>query len=349
MFLVRYFFLKPFSLIYSLILRFRHWLYDENIIFSSKKYPNPIIVLGNLSLGGSGKTPHTIYITKLLSSFFDINIVSRGYGRITDELRIVNTLDSYKDVGDEPLMMKRALENTSIYVSKKRNEAIEYILSENKESVILLDDAYQHRPLQAGFNILLTDYHKIYVHDYLLPLGSLRDIKSRADKAKLIIVTKSDKNLSQEKRNEVIIQLNINEQQTVLFSSIKYLKPIDYYNKMELDINNRIILVTAIANAKLLKEYLSSFTNIEEHFKYSDHKEFVENNVKSWISMAHSKSINQIVTTEKDAVRLDIYKDLFVEANIQLIVIPITIDMSDEDRVVLEQKLMDYIKSYQTH
>lgn len=342
---VKYFFLKPISYLYSLILVFRHWLYDHQIFLKSTFFKEPIIVFGNLSLGGSGKTPHTIFLCKLIESVCSVNIVSRGYGRKTNDLRKVKTEDKYSEVGDEPLMMKHSLNNIPIFVSNKRVQAIQYILNNNPNAVVLLDDAFQHRKLSTKLNILLTEYDKLYINDNLIPYGTLRDIKNRSQKAQIIIVTKTNKSISEEEKKEIKHRLNLKTQPLILFSFIEYLTPICFYTKKTVELNSKILVVSAIANSKPFINFLNKNTEITKHYKYADHKNFDLNEVNKWINNAKINDIKQIVTTEKDATRLNGYKDVFLKNEIDLIVIPIEVSMQDSDKKLFKETILEYIKN----
>ena len=185
-------FLIPLSFLYGLLMYFRNLLFDFKIV-KSKEYQLPIISIGNLCVGGSGKSPMVEYIVKLLSSHTGVAVLSRGYGRETS-ISLGKTGSYVRDVGDEPLQIKRKFPNVSVAVSEDRQKGIQKFLGHNCQ-VVLLDDAYQHRWVKPGLSILLTTYDNLFINDYLLPFGSLRESRRRANRADIIVITKSPKPL----------------------------------------------------------------------------------------------------------------------------------------------------------
>ena len=195
------FLLFPFAILYGLVVRLRHFLYDRGWL-QSKQYPFPTLCVGNLAVGGTGKTPMVEYLVRLLGEE-QVAILSRGYRRKTKGFVLADTSATALTLGDEPFQYHRKFSKATVAVCENRQEGIEQLLKRPNFQVILLDDAFQHRKVQAGLNLLLTSYSQLYTNDFLLPVGSLRDIRSRAGKAQIILVTKCP-NLSEEAQQRII-------------------------------------------------------------------------------------------------------------------------------------------------
>ena len=290
--------LFPFSLLYGSILALRNLFYDKGW-FESKSYSTPIICVGNLSTGGTGKSPMIEYLISFLKEDYKVAVLSRGYKRKTSGFLEVLTDSIVENVGDEPLQFKRKFPNIVVAVCANRQEGIEQIRV--KADVILLDDAFQHRKVNASTNILLTTFNDLYIHDMVLPAGNLRESKRGANRADLVVVTKCPEKHSYAKLQEIQYILNLKTEQKIYFSKISYDDSI--YGKSEslplsylLDKN--FTLVTGIANPKPLVEFLSKNQYKFEHKKFPDHHHFSNSEIKQ----LEGKDI--ILTTEKDFVRL---------------------------------------------
>ncbi|WP_372794139.1 tetraacyldisaccharide 4'-kinase [Lutibacter sp.] len=300
--------LYPFSLLYGLITSIRNYLYNKHII-TSTQFKTPTIVVGNLSVGGTGKTPQIEYLIRLLQNDYKIAVLSRGYKRKSSGFIIADENATAEIIGDEPFQYYLKFPKVIVCVDADRTNAIQQLEAlENPPDIILLDDAFQHRRVNAGFNILLTAYHNLYVDDGMLPTGNLRENKSGAKRAQVIIVTKCPNNISEVEQFEITKKLNLTEKQSVFFTTIEYdneLKGVSNLNLSELK-NTEILLVTGIANPTPLVEYLTNQKIKFKHLKYPDHYQFKEKDIaeiKSEFKLL--KSNNKIVlTTEKDYVRI---------------------------------------------
>ena len=214
--------LSPLSLLYGIITAFRNFLFNNSVL-KSNTFEMPIINVGNLSMGGTGKTPHIEYLIRLLSSNYNIATLSRGYKRKSKGFVIAENNSSTNEIGDEPKQYKTKFPETLVTVCENRSLGITEILkSKIKIECVLLDDAFQHRSLKAGLNILLTDYKKLYTRDYVLPSGSLREFRYGAKRADVIIVTKCPKNLSEEEKNRIRNEIKSTKGQHLFFSFIEY-------------------------------------------------------------------------------------------------------------------------------
>jgi len=290
--------LLPFSLVYGSILALRNLFYDKGW-FKSKSYATPIICIGNLSIGGTGKSPMIEYLISFLKEDYKVAVLSRGYKRKTIGFREVTINSKAEDVGDEPLQFKQKFSEIIVVVCANRQEGIEKIRI--KADVILLDDAFQHRKVSASTNVLLTTFNDLYVHDMILPVGNLRESKRGAKRADLVMVTKCPEKHSYAKLQEIQYILNLRSEQKIYFSKISYDESI-YGISETLPLNylldKNFTLVTGIANPKPLVEFLKQNQFNFEHKKFPDHHYFSNSEIKNL------KEKEIILTTEKDFVRL---------------------------------------------
>lgn len=293
------FLLLPFAILYGLGVRLRHFLYDRGWL-SSKRYPFPILCVGNLAVGGTGKTPMVEYLVRLLGQE-QVAILSRGYRRKTRGFILADDSATPMTLGDEPYQYHRKFPRATVTVCESRQEGIERLLENPHFKYIILDDAFQHRKVQAGTNLLLTSYDKLYTQDFLLPVGSLRDIRSRARKAQIIIVTKCPE-LTQAEQEKIIQQLKPLPSQKVYFTSIAYSDRVYSHEDSQAlkdFIATPFTLVTGIANPTPLVDFLEKQGASFEHLAYSDHHHFSNRELE----LLRQKG--RILTTEKDYVRLE--------------------------------------------
>lgn len=288
---------------YGIVVIIRNFLYDIQFI-KSYHIPGKSIALGNLSVGGTGKSPHTLYLWELIYPHHDVAILSRGYGRKTTGLIEVETAHTAKQVGDEPLMFKKRVgDATLVVVAEQRKTGVDYIRQKNKQAVILLDDAFQHRKVKAGFSILLTDFNQPYFSDMLLPSGNLREPKSGKQRATCLIVTKCPKSLSNVQKSEFIQDLDV-QTKKVFFSSINYGKLVSFGKEMN-DFN-QVLIVSGIANPKPLFDYFKQ-NYMCETIIFPDHHNFSQKDITQihakFDTFTNRNSI--IITTEKDFMRLN--------------------------------------------
>ena len=293
------FLLLPFAILYGLGVRLRHFLYDRGWL-SSKRYPFPILCVGNLAVGGTGKTPMVEYLVRLLGQE-QVAVLSRGYRRKTKGFVLADDSATAMTLGDEPYQYHRKFPQATVAVCESRQEGIERLLENPHFKYIILDDAFQHRKVQAGTNLLLTSYDKLYTQDFLLPVGSLRDIRSRARKAQIIIVTKCPE-LTQAEQEKIIQQLKPLPSQKVYFTSIAYSDRVYSHEDSQAlkdFIATPFTLVTGIANPTPLVNFLEKQGASFEHLAYSDHHHFSNRELE------FLRQKERILTTEKDYVRLE--------------------------------------------
>ena len=335
--------LYSLSTIYTVITKLRNLLFDYNII-RSKTYDIPIICIGNLSVGGSGKTPHTNYIAQLLTNQYQVAIVSRGYGRKSSGFYYVETNSNPSSVGDEPLQLKQNNTNCIVAVEKNRNKAINKILTENpKTNIVLLDDGFQHRKITAGLNIIITPFEKPFTKDSLLPLGTLRESPSSSKRADIIIISKTPKETKPEEKRKLITDLNLKNHQKVYFSSVKYHNYKCLQNNSEIidEDEYNITLITGIANPLPLVEYLQKKKRKVTLIQFADHHNYTLKDVKNILSVFNKdKSPKKLIlTTEKDATKLRGFLKAF--KGIDVYYIPIDVIINDKE--IFKQQLLNYV------
>ena len=335
--------LAPLSLIYGSITSIRNFLFDVGIL-NSKKFDIPIICVGNLSVGGNGKTPHVDYLAKTLKGKYKVAIISRGYKRKNYNFSYVEINSSVKDVGDEPLMLKKRNPNITVVVCGDRIKAVNKLKKDKPSTeLILLDDGFQHRWINSSLNLLLTNINKPFYKDYLLPLGNLRENRSECRRADCIIITNYQKAYDTHKK-EIISNILKYYNKQIIFSSIKYQKPIGVFNNEILDdLNERkIILITGIANSIELKTHLNKKSEIIKHFKFDDHYNYYKEDIMNILSFYKTLEDNKklILTTEKDKDKLIQYEDLF--KGCELYYLPIEVELNNKEE--FDKIILDYAR-----
>lgn len=290
--------LFPISLVYALIVFLRNRFYDLGI-YSSKSFRTKTICVGNLSVGGTGKTPMIELLVRSLQNNYRIAILSRGYKRKSKGFLLATSKTNVENLGDEPFQLKSKFPRVSVAVDGDRRNGIRQLEKSVEPEVILLDDAFQHRKVRPDFAILLTAFDNLYVDDWYLPTGNLRDTKGAAKRANLIVVTKCPKNISISERNNLRAKIEPLPNQKVLFSYLAYNENLKGTNIELSELKNRkVTLVTGIANPSPLEAFLIGQGISFEHLKFSDHHFFTEQE----FSVLKEKEC--ILTTEKDYVRL---------------------------------------------
>ena len=293
--------LFPLAFLYWLVTFIRNWLYDKGI-FKSFSFDIPIIAVGNLSVGGTGKTPQIEYLIRLLSDNYKVAVLSRGYKRTTKGFILADENASASSIGDEPFQFYSKFPNIQVAVDANRKSGIENLLQlPNKPDVVLLDDAFQHRKVKAGFYILLTAYDDLFCDDYILPFGNLREPSSGKKRADMIIVTKCPKDLSELAQQKIKEKLKVKQQ--VFFTTIQYDDCV-FGNDSQLLVSEiqseSKVLVAGIAKPKLFFDFLKN--DNDETLVFPDHHHFSKQDCKQILAKANGR---KIITTEKDFVRLN--------------------------------------------
>ena len=325
--------LFPFSLIYHGVTAVRNKLYEADLL-KSESYSLPVIAVGNLNMGGTGKSPMIEYLLRVLGKNNRVATLSRGYKRESEGFQLVEISDPVSKAGDEPLQFKNKYPETIVAVDADRREGIKELMKFSPE-VILLDDAFQHRKVEAGFYILLTTYGDLYVDDLILPAGNLRESSSGAQRANIIVVTKCPQDLNLSDLKKIRKKLKPASKQSVFFSTIKYSeKIISSEERMNIDElrSSEFVLVTGIANPEPLLDFLRSKNIQLKHYKFPDHHNFSEKEIEQL------QGESRILTTEKDYMRL---KDRLSPG--KLYYLPIEVEFLDGGKTNFEKEIQSFI------
>ncbi len=342
------FLLFPFSFLYRIITGVRNWLFNKNILKSSK-FDFPIICIGNLSMGGTGKTPHIEYLIRLLQDEFKTATLSRGYGRKTNYYELADEKSNAEILGDEPYQYHRKFPKIKVAVEKKRVLGAIFLLEDNPDlEVILLDDAFQHRALRAGLNILISDYNNLYYDDYILPVGELRETRKGAERADIIIISKCPANITESE--QIKIQGNIKNGASVFFSMVNYGTIYNAYTNQNIEdklTEYEIILVTGIAKPKPIENYLDTLKAKYKVIHFGDHYRFKSKDIdtisKIFDTFTSPKKI--VLTTEKDFSRMAHLKGF---ENLPIHCLPIEISFLGR-KEEFDKKVLKYVRENKTN
>ncbi|MFN0215091.1 MAG: tetraacyldisaccharide 4'-kinase [Saprospiraceae bacterium] len=336
--------LLPFALLYGLGVGFRNLLYRVGIL-RSVRFDLPVISVGNLSMGGAGKSPHIEYLIRWLDQFLEVAVLSRGYGRNTTGYRPVTTIDNAEMVGDEPLQFKRKFPNVPVCVSESRALGVPELVKRNPETqCVLLDDAFQHLAVTPGLNILLTEFAHPFTRDWLLPSGRLREGRYNYRRADIIIVTKCPPNFSIQERQNLIEEIDPFPRQKVFFSRYRYDIPYDLLRpdlRRPLDLDTDVLLVSAIANTDYLLKHLAASVKSAQTLEFEDHHFFKEDELRDMMrrfERLHGRN-KIILTTEKDAMRLELHRDFFWKNEIPIYVLPVEVEFCDDDELDFQEEV----------
>ncbi len=344
----------PFSWLYGLGVGVRNYLFDAEIL-KSKSYSIPVISVGNITVGGAGKTPHVEYLIDLLRDEMQVAVLSRGYKRKSRGYVVADENTTMRDIGDEPFQIKQKFEGVYVAVDKDRCHGIDHlILDEDTKDVevILLDDAFQHRYVKPGVNILLVDYHKFINYDKLLPAGRLREPQSAKVRADIVIVTKCPKNLNPIDYRVLSKAMDLKAFQQLYFTTLSYcdLKPIfnggDTVPLNEI-MGENILLLTGIASPEHLQVDIMEYTRGVklETMAFSDHHNFTERDVERINErFAAMPSPKRIITTEKDQVRLFYLEGLSEEVKQNIYALPIKVEFMLEGGKTFNEKIESYVR-----
>jgi tetraacyldisaccharide 4'-kinase len=340
--------LLPFALIYWLGISVRNWLFNKNVS-KSASFGLPLICIGNLSVGGTGKSPMVEYLVEKLKDKFKVATLSRGYKRKTKGYTLADESSTALEIGDEPMQFHLKFPDIPVAVGEKRIEAIPQLLHDKPETqAIILDDAFQHRSIKAGLNILLTDYNNLFTRDFYLPTGDLRDLKSGYKRAEVIIVTKCKPDLSIEEKQKLIKEINPLPEQQIFFTCIHYGAP--YHIKTNqasaLSELKEVLLVSGIANPRPLKKLLEEQSKVYYMMQYPDHYIFTIddlNEIKKKFKSIKAGS-KMILTTEKDAVRLIKFNNDVTD--LPLYVIPVRPRFLFGEEEKFDEIVINFIKNF---
>ena len=345
--------LIPLSWLYGIGVGFRNQLFNIGLL-KQHDYDIPIISVGNITVGGAGKTPHVEYLIRLLKDKVKVAVLSRGYKRKTHGYILANDSSTVTDIGDEPYQMKQKYQDVHIAVDKKRVDGIAHITGDaetNDTDVILLDDAFQHRYVKPGINILLVDYHRLIIYDKLLPAGRLREPQSGKNRADIVIITKCPKDLKPMEFRVLTKAMNLYPYQSLYFTTIEYesLTPLFAKEKSTIEKealeDKHVMLITGIASPKQIIIDLKSHVKEMTTLAFSDHHQFKSKDIMKINETFNAiKGEKIIVTTEKDATRLEQLEGLSEEVKQNLYVLPIKVKFMINQEEEFNDKIIDYVR-----
>lgn len=343
--------LFPFSIIYSSILALRNRLYDSGF-YDGYVHHKPTIGIGNLALGGTGKTPMTEYLIRLLKSEYACATLSRGYGRNTKGFRLATEFDNALTIGDEPSQIHQKFHDINVAVSESRTKGLQALSNLVPEhQVVLLDDVFQHRAVKPGLNILLTTYASPYFRDFVVPMGRLRESPQGAKRADIIVVTKCPQKMADAEIALFKKSLKPLKHQSLFFSKQVYhslirlsdnsVHPIDQLN------GKKVVLITGLASANSLLSFVKEKADLVKHFDFGDHHNFSSKEMIEIFDFA--KKFDQektlILTTEKDAERLRVLPEFEKFADLSSYVIPLEIAFHENGEKEFQNLILNYVKS----
>ncbi len=337
---LRRLFLFPFAILYDALTRLRNRLFDLGLK-PSASFDIPIINVGNLSVGGTGKTPMVEYLIRLLSNEYSLATLSRGYGRETKGMLVANESDTARTLGDEPFQIyQKFKDKVHVSVCEERAFAIPFLVDQFPDlKVVLLDDAFQHRFVKPGFSILLTDYSTPFYTDFVLPAGNLREARIGAKRADAVVVTKCPDHFSEDEMMSVSHRIREYTNKPIFFSTIRYGTPVSFIGSNTLE-TSRVILVTGIAHAAPLKRYVADTFELVKHLNFNDHHAYSTADVLAMNSLAIELNA-AILTTEKDKAKLEALAHKHAISTIFSLPIELEFVKSGADFAVM---LTDYVK-----
>lgn len=350
--MLKFLLLYPASLIYGLVVYIRNNLYDYKV-FKSTEFEIPVISIGNITVGGTGKTPHTEYLVELLKKHVNVATLSRGYKRKTKGFRLVETSSQAREVGDEPLQIKQKFPSVTVAVDENRVRGINELLKnpDHSPDAVLLDDGFQHRKVTPGINILLIDYNRPIDKDRLLPLGRLRERKYQRRRANIIVYTKCPDEITPITRRITMKDVNLRPYQSLYFTTMVYGEPLPVFpnNAKTEEIaglgKRPVILLAGIANPEPFQKYVASEYAVVDELIFKDHHHFSPKDIKT-IEQRFVKYQGQnplIFTTEKDAMRLrDENFPEFIQS--QFYYIPLKIKFLDHEGKSFDKIIVGYVK-----
>jgi tetraacyldisaccharide 4'-kinase len=338
----------PFACIYGSVVFVRNKFYDWGI-FRSREFNLPVISVGNLSVGGSGKTPHIEYLIRLLRDEFSVAVLSRGYKRKTHGFHLVKQQATPAEVGDEPSQIKQKFRKITVAVDEKRAHGIEMLQKADPYlDVILLDDAFQHRSVKPGLSILITDFHLPFTEDYLMPSGTLREHAAGYKRADIIIISKAPKVLSPITKRRLFHEINPLPNQDLFFTHLKYSEcrhVIDGSPPASKEFSV-IVMISGIANAYPMEEKLRSHTIELIKMEYPDHYQYKRSDIKKIKKVFDNifTSNKALVTTEKDAIRLRAADGIELLKDLPLYFLPVEVVFHKGQKQEFEQRVFKYVR-----
>ncbi len=349
--------LRPLSFLYGVGVGIRNQLFELDIL-KSRSFATPVISVGNITVGGTGKTPHVEYLVRLLEQEFRVAVLSRGYKRRTSGYRLATLESTSREIGDEPYQMKRKFPDISVAVDANRCHGIERIMNDDSTSgtgVIILDDAYQHRYVKPGINILLIDYHRLIMYDELLPAGRLREPVDSKNRADIVIITKCPGDLNPIDYRVLTKAMNLYAYQSLYFTSLEYGEPYQLFDegRNQPDIvrdaylhDANVLLLTGIAGPRQMMDDLRPLVRTVTPLTYPDHYAFrrrdIEKINRAFDAMKGTQRV--IITTEKDATRLQTVSGLSDDVRRSLLVLPVEVKFMLGGEEQFNDKILSYVR-----
>ena len=348
--------LLPLSWLYGLGVKFRNTLFDIGVL-KSRDFQIPIISVGNITVGGTGKTPHVEYLVRLLKDQFHVAVLSRGYKRKSKGFVMASTKTTMPEIGDEPYQMKQKFPKVTVAVDKNRCQGIDLLADNDKHlDVILLDDAFQHRYVKPGINILLVDYHRLIIYDKLLPAGRLREPMTGKNRADIVIVTKCPTTLKPMEYRVITRAMNLYPYQHLYFTTLEYdeLRPMFPQTPKKMTMSQladkNVLLLSGIASPEQMEHDLSPLSPNLVPLTFSDHHQFKQKDIQlineTFAAMPAPKLI---ITTEKDATRLQLAETLSDEVRKNLYVLPVRIKFMQEQEDNFNNQIIDSVHKNSRH
>jgi tetraacyldisaccharide 4'-kinase len=346
----------PIAIVYGLVVKIRNLLFDLRLL-PSVRVSKATICVGNLTVGGTGKTPHIEYLIRLLSPKMKLATLSRGYKRKAKGFRYVDANSTEEEVGDEPMQIKLKFPNIIVAVDGNRVRGANKLIHDHPDlKMILLDDAFQHRYLQSGYSILLTDYNNLVTSDYFLPVGRLRDSLSELRRADCVIVTKCPQNFKPIDQRIVIKELSLYPFQTIFFTSLSYGDPLPVFpnigDEVRFNSNTTILAMGGIANPVLFYEHLNNSYNVVDRITFSDHYRYTDKKIKAIFEKFSKIDVENkaILTTEKDAARIRSVEGIVQETMRAFYYIPIEVVFRNNSQEEFNKQIESYVtKSKRDH
>lgn len=343
--------LLPASLLFGMVVNIRNHFYNHGI-FKSVRFGLPVLSIGNLTIGGTGKTPHTEYLVRLLRNKYKIAVLSRGYGRHTKGYQLASTNSTQESIGDEPFQIYMKYPDVIVAVDESRVDGISKLLTYPNPDVILLDDAYQHRAVNPSLNILIVNYHRNIFQDKLLPAGLLREPHNETRRADIIVISKCPNDISEDEMSAIKRDFNLTNRQSLYFTRICYNELVHFNDSTQtsrissIGDNTSVLIVTGIASPMLIETELKKFTSHISLLSFPDHHQYTDSDIeridKEFGKMQGESRI--IVTTEKDATRL---RSMNIEGTLQskIFILPIAIDFI-KDGKEFDAAIIEHIDSF---
>ena len=343
--------LQPLSWFYGLGVRFRNTLFETGFL-KSRSFSIPVISVGNITVGGTGKTPHVEYLIRLLQDHSRVAVLSRGYKRKSHGFQIANESSTARTIGDEPFQMKQKFPKVIVAVDKNRVHGIEALNQKYQDiDVILLDYAFQHRYVKPGINILLVDYHRLIIYDTLLPAGRLREPLTGKNRADMVIITKCPKDLKPMEYRVITKAMDLYPYQQIFFTTLEYGELTPLFKKEAPTVNldklkdHNVLLLTGIASPRQMKEDLTPVVSKLSMLSFPDHHAFSQKDIEQISSeFAKLPSPKCIITTEKDAARIIGLEGLSNEIKENIYILPVRIKFMLNQEEKFNENIIGYVR-----